>query len=166
MGKKPQPAVASKKKEFQFDKSDEEAESASYRDPEEEEEVPTEKGFDLRGKSLVNTLKKTHEPKKVSLPLKAIMSGILAKTPLPIGGSNTADAKQLPEVRCSNQETSSLLQEETDSEEGAEGKEKREARRDQVVPQAQVRQRRQGAPELLERARVRAEPQDGRHRRQ
>ena len=98
MGKKPQVAVSNKKKEFQFDKSDEEAESASYREMEEEDEVPTEKGFDLRGKSLVNTQKKNHEQKKPSLPLKAIMSDILSKTPMPIGGSNSADANPAVEV--------------------------------------------------------------------
>jgi hypothetical protein len=92
MGKKPQPSAAIKKKEFQFDKSDEEAESASFRDMEEEDEVPTDKGFDLRGKSLKNTHKKSHEQKKPTLPLKAIMSEILSKTPLPVGGSNTSDA--------------------------------------------------------------------------
>lgn len=99
MGKKPQSAVAGKSKQFQFDESDEEADSASFRDME-EDEVPDEKGFDLRGKSLVNTVKKSREPKKAALPLKAIMSDILSKTPMPIGGSNSADAKPAAEVRC------------------------------------------------------------------
>jgi hypothetical protein len=101
MGKKPLPSAAGHKKDFQFDHSDEEADSPSYRDLD-DDEVPDEKGFDLRGKSLANTLKKTREPKKAALPLKAIMSDILSKTRMPIGGSNPSDGKPATEVRACN----------------------------------------------------------------
>lgn len=44
-----------------------------------DEEIPDQKGFDLRNKSLKNTQRKEHDPKKAVLPLKSIMKDILDK---------------------------------------------------------------------------------------
>lgn len=44
-----------------------------------QEEVAADSGFDLRGKSLKNTTKREGQDKKQALPMKTIMSQILAK---------------------------------------------------------------------------------------
>ena len=48
-------------------------------DPYEDDEVPDQSGFDLRNKSLTNTVRREAEPRKAALPLMSIMKEILDK---------------------------------------------------------------------------------------
>jgi len=81
---------------FKYDKSF--YEEDKFQGADDDDEVATGSGFDLRGKSLANTERKKAEAKKEVLPLKAIMKDILekqqqAQDAAPVGKSSSSIVK-------------------------------------------------------------------------